>query len=208
MYQEGSRNYNNNIDVKGHPSEFGFKDWIHEWKAENWNPEELIKLYADAGAKYFFSLANHHDKFALYLNMDNGSGRFRGIYLEQNDLAFPYFQAWMKPVESLGFTTLTPRNTGGTDHMTFNGVGLPAFQFIQDELEYNRTYHTMMDVSAIIMSTRLIWPMISWLPSCLRRNMAMTIISSQPTAAIGISSQELTRKTPILHIPVFCPFGR
>ena len=86
-----------------------------------------------------------YDKFALYLNMDNGSGRFRGIYLEQNDLAFPYFQAWMKPVESLGFTTLTPRNTGGTDHMTFNGVGLPAFQFIQDELEYDRTYHTMMD---------------------------------------------------------------
>ena len=66
MYQEGSRNYNYNIDVKGHPSEFGFKDWIHEWRAENWDPDELIKLYADAGAKYFFSLANHHDNFDLY----------------------------------------------------------------------------------------------------------------------------------------------
>ena len=86
-----------------------------------------------------------YDKFALYLNMDNGSGRFRGIYLEQNDLAFPYFQAWMKPIESLGFTTLSPRSTGGTDHMTFNAIGLPAFQFIQDELEYERTYHTVMD---------------------------------------------------------------
>ena len=66
MYQEGSRNYRYNIDVKGHPSEFGFKDWIHEWRAENWDPDELIKLYADAGAKYFFSLANHHDNFDLY----------------------------------------------------------------------------------------------------------------------------------------------
>lgn len=66
MYQEGSGNYRYNIDVKGHPSQFGFKDWIHEWRAENWNPDELIKLYADAGAKYFFSLANHHDNFDLY----------------------------------------------------------------------------------------------------------------------------------------------
>ena len=86
-----------------------------------------------------------YDKFALYLNMDNGSGRFRGIYLEENDLAVPFFEAWKKPIESLGFNTLTLRNTGGTDHMTFNMIGLPAFQFIQDELEYDRTYHTVMD---------------------------------------------------------------
>lgn len=86
-----------------------------------------------------------YEKFALYLNMDNGSGRFRGIYLEENDMALPFFSTWMKPVESLGFTTLTLRKTGGTDHQSFTRYGLPAYQFIQDELEYNRTYHTIMD---------------------------------------------------------------
>lgn len=85
------------------------------------------------------------DNFALYLNMDNGSGMFRGIYLEENDMAFPFFRAWMGPLESLGFTTLTPRRTGGTDHVVFQRSGLPAFQFIQDELEYDRSYHTIMD---------------------------------------------------------------
>ena len=85
------------------------------------------------------------DNFALYLNMDNGSGMFRGIYLEENDMAFPFFRAYMGPLESLGFTTLTPRRTGGTDHVVFQRSGLPAFQFIQDELEYDRSYHTIMD---------------------------------------------------------------
>lgn len=86
-----------------------------------------------------------YNKFALYLNMDNGSGRFRGIYLEQNDQAIPFFETWKKPMEALGFTTLSPRSTGSTDHVTFNRLGLPAYQFIQDELEYGRTYHTIMD---------------------------------------------------------------
>lgn len=83
--------------------------------------------------------------FALYLNVDNGSGRFRGIYLEENDMAVPFFKTWMEPIESLGFTTLTLRKTGGTDHQSFTRYGLPAYQFIQDELEYDRTYHTVMD---------------------------------------------------------------
>ena len=86
-----------------------------------------------------------YDKFALYLNMDNGSGRFRGIYLEENDYAFPFLKAWMGPLESLGFKTLSPRKTGGTDHLSFTRLGLPAYQFIQDPLEYDRTYHTVMD---------------------------------------------------------------
>lgn len=86
-----------------------------------------------------------YDKFALYLNMDNGSGRFRGIYLEENDLAVPFMKAWKGSVESLGFTVLSPRKTGSTDHVTFNRLGLPAYQFIQDPLEYGRTYHTIMD---------------------------------------------------------------
>lgn len=85
------------------------------------------------------------NNFALYLNMDNGSGRFRGIYLEENDMAVPFFEAWKKPIESLGFNTITLRKTGGTDHQSFTLYGLPAYQFIQDELEYDRTYHTVMD---------------------------------------------------------------
>jgi alpha-L-fucosidase len=66
MYQEGSDQYNYHLKKYGHPSKFGFKDVIHEWKAENWNPEELIGLYKDAGAKYFMALANHHDNFDNY----------------------------------------------------------------------------------------------------------------------------------------------
>ena len=86
-----------------------------------------------------------YEQFALYLNMDNGSGKFRGIYLEENDFAFPYLREWIKPLENLGFNVLSPRKTGGTDHMSFDRIGLPAFQFIQDNLEYNRGYHTPMD---------------------------------------------------------------
>ncbi len=85
------------------------------------------------------------DNFALYLNMDNGSGMFRGIYLEENDMAFPFFEEWSKALEPLGFTILSPRRTSGTDHMIFQSKGLPAFQFIQDPLGYGRTYHTVMD---------------------------------------------------------------
>ncbi|MDR1645797.1 MAG: M20/M25/M40 family metallo-hydrolase [Tannerellaceae bacterium] len=86
-----------------------------------------------------------YENFVLYLNMDNGSGRFRGIYLEENDMAVPFFKTWMEPFASLGFTTLSLRRTGGTDHLSFNMLGLPAYQFIQDPLEYGRTYHTLMD---------------------------------------------------------------
>jgi Zn-dependent M28 family amino/carboxypeptidase len=77
--------------------------------------------------------------------MDYGAGRFRGIYLEENDEAFPFLEAWMKPLESLGFTTLTPRRAMGTDCVTFSQLGLPSYQFIQDPLEYDRSYHTTMD---------------------------------------------------------------
>jgi len=66
MYMEGSDDYKYHVEKYGHPSKFGFKDVINEWKAENWNPEQLVSLYKDAGAKYFFALANHHDNFDNY----------------------------------------------------------------------------------------------------------------------------------------------
>ena len=86
-----------------------------------------------------------YDQFALYLNMDNGSGKFRGVYLEENDMAIPFFEVWMKALESMDFKTLTLRRTGSTDHVSFDRYGLPGFQFIQDRLEYGRGYHTPMD---------------------------------------------------------------
>lgn len=86
-----------------------------------------------------------YDDFALYLNMDFGSGRFKGIYLEENDMAYPFFEAWKQPLVALGFDTFSPRKVGSTDHVSFSRLGLPAYQFIQDPLDYFRTYHTSMD---------------------------------------------------------------
>ncbi|HNV02150.1 MAG TPA: M20/M25/M40 family metallo-hydrolase [Vicinamibacterales bacterium] len=87
-----------------------------------------------------------YDKLSVYFNIDNGAGAIRGIYLQGNDAVGPIFREWMEPFRSLGMTTVTIRNTGGTDHQAFDAVGLPGFQFIQDELEYETlTHHTNMD---------------------------------------------------------------
>jgi len=86
-------------------------------------------------------------KISAYFNVDNGTGRIRGVYLQENEAVAPIFEAWMKPFTDLGMTTLTMRNTGGTDHQSFDAVGIPGFQFIQDPLEYEtRTHHSNMDV--------------------------------------------------------------
>jgi carboxypeptidase Q len=86
-----------------------------------------------------------YDKFAAYFNMDNGSGKYRGIYLQENELVRPVFEEWLKPFEDMGCSTIAIRNTGGTDHLSFDRVGLPGFQFIQDDIEYERGYHSVMD---------------------------------------------------------------
>jgi hypothetical protein len=86
-------------------------------------------------------------KFSVYFNMDNGTGKYRGVYLQGNENVRPVFRSWLKPFEKMGASTLTLENTGGTDHLAFDAVGLPGFQFIQDPIEYdNRTHHTNMDV--------------------------------------------------------------
>src|SRR5581483_8367072 len=88
-----------------------------------------------------------HAKFAGYFNVDNGTGQIRGVYLQGNEAVAPIFNAWMEPFRNMGMTTLTIDNTGGTDHLSYDAVGLPGFQFIQDEVEYNsRTHHSNMDV--------------------------------------------------------------
>jgi carboxypeptidase Q len=83
---------------------------------------------------------------AAYFNFDNGSGKIRGIYAQENAAVRPIFAAWLEPFHDLGADTVTLRRTGGTDHQSFDGVGLPGFQFIQDGLDYDaRTHHTAAD---------------------------------------------------------------
>lgn len=87
-----------------------------------------------------------HDKFSVYFNLDNGTGRIRGVYMQGNEAAGKIFSQWLAPFNDLGAKTITLQNTGGTDHLSFDGVGLPGFQFIQDEVEYDtRTHHSNMD---------------------------------------------------------------
>src|SRR5215831_10209816 len=86
------------------------------------------------------------DKVSVYYNLDNGSGKVRGVYLQGDSAARPIFAKWLEPFKDLGATTTTLQNTGGTDHLSFDAIGLPGFQFIQDEIEYNtRTHHSNMD---------------------------------------------------------------
>jgi hypothetical protein len=88
-----------------------------------------------------------HQKLSAYYNMDNGTGAIRGIYLQSNEATRPLFEEWFKPFHELDAKTITSRNTGGTDHLAFDGVGLPGFQFIQDPIDYGtRTHHTNMDL--------------------------------------------------------------
>lgn len=88
-----------------------------------------------------------HAKLSGYFNIDNGTGKIRGVYLQGNDMMRPIFKAWLAPFEDLGATTISIRDTGGTDHLPFDAAGLPGFQFIQDPLDYStRTHHSNIDV--------------------------------------------------------------
>src|SRR5438874_490023 len=107
--------------------------------------KEYIK--AHFGDPATMQLKPEHAKFSGYFNVDNGTGAIRGVYLQGNEAIAPIFQSWMEPFRNFGMNTLAIRNTGGTDHLSYDAVGLPGFQFIQDEVEYNaRTHHSNMDV--------------------------------------------------------------
>lgn len=87
-----------------------------------------------------------YERFSAYFNMDNGSGRFRGVYAQENLAAVPIFEAWLAPFHDVGATTVSTRNTGSTDHIAFDSVGLPGFQFIQDRLDYfTNVHHSNLD---------------------------------------------------------------
>ncbi len=93
------------------------------------------------------ALKAEHKTLSAYFNLDNGAGRIRGVNLQGNESARSIFEAWLRPFAYLGASTVTTLNTGGTDHMSFDAVGLPGFQFIQDPLNYeSRTHHTNLDV--------------------------------------------------------------
>ncbi|HWQ57175.1 MAG TPA: M20/M25/M40 family metallo-hydrolase [Bryobacteraceae bacterium] len=97
------------------------------------------------GDRETMELKPGHAKLSGYFNLDNGSGKIRGVYLQGNDMMRPVFEAWLGPFRDLGAGTVTIRNTTSTDHIAFDAVGIPAFQFIQDPVEYGRMHHSNMD---------------------------------------------------------------
>lgn len=106
--------------------------------------ENYVRNHFTDTVKHSYNAAG--DQLSVYLNLDNGSGKIRGIYLQGNAAAKPVFAEWFAPFSDLGAGTLSLKNTGGTDHLSFDAIGLPAFQFIQDPLEYgSRTHHSTMD---------------------------------------------------------------
>lgn len=114
-------------EMKGAQNNFGPPD-------PNAPKPELVK-----GADY--------EKLSAYYNLDNGTGKIRGVYLQGNSFVAPIFKEWLMPFNDMGAKTLTISNTGGTDHLAFDGIGLPGFQFIQDTIEYDtRTHHSNQDV--------------------------------------------------------------
>jgi carboxypeptidase Q len=117
-----------------------------------WGGEEQGLLGSRAYVKAHFAgpatlaLLPAHDKLSGYFNLDNGSGRIRGVYLQGHEAMRPIFEQWFAPFRDLGVTTTTIRDTGATDHLVFTRVGLPGFQFIQDPLNYeSETHHTSAD---------------------------------------------------------------
>lgn len=121
-----------------------------------WTGEEQGLLGSKAYVKEHFaetdergnaqSLKPDQEKISAYYNLDNGTGRVRGVYLQGNSAVTPIFRAWLDPFKDLEATTLTLQNTGGTDHLAFDAVGIPGFQFIQDPMAYStRTHHSNMD---------------------------------------------------------------
>ena len=120
-------------DGEEHEDYFGSLGWV---RAHLGDPETM-------------RLKPEQARLSTYLNFDNGTGRIRGVWLQGNAAARPVFERLLRPVADLGPTTLTIANTGSTDHMPFTSVGIPAFTFLQDPLDYEtRTHHTNADVAA------------------------------------------------------------
>lgn len=127
----------------------GSRDYVERYVAsrpETTDPEELKLPKGLREETWPLTPKPEHSKISAYFNLDNGGGRIRGIYTQGNVAAAPLFASWLAPLEDLGATTVTNEATGSTDHVPFDRVGVPAFQFIQDPLDYfGRTHHTDLD---------------------------------------------------------------
>ena len=100
--------------------------------------------YVDSTGQHF---TPDWQKLSGYFNVDNGTGAIRGVYAEHNAAIVPIFKQWLEPFKDLGASTVTLAPTTGTDHQSYDRIGLPGFQFIQDEIDYSpRTHHTNMDL--------------------------------------------------------------
>jgi hypothetical protein len=118
--------------------------WDGEEQAYYGSVGYVKKHYGDPDTK---QPGAEHDKLSAYYNLDNGTGRIRGVFLQGNEAVRPIFEKYLKPFNSMGASTLSILNTGGTDHMVFDALGLPGFQFIQDPMDYDTlTHHTNLDV--------------------------------------------------------------
>lgn len=129
---------------------FGSHKYVENHLASRPESEEgdlkFVEPYAKQYNQFPLSLKPEHERFSAYFNLDNGSGKIRGVYTEGNAAIAPIFREWLEPFNDLGAKTVTLNTTGGTDHEPFDEVGLPAFQFIQDPLDYgSRLHHTQID---------------------------------------------------------------
>jgi hypothetical protein len=129
---------------------FGSRAYVRDHfgaRADAGSPQAEMAAMMGGGAGAKINPKPDYDKFSVYFNLDNGTGKIRGVYLQGNEAARPLFRDWLMPFREMGATTLSISNTGGTDHLSFDAIGLPGFQFIQDEVEYDtRSHHSNMDV--------------------------------------------------------------
>jgi Zn-dependent M28 family amino/carboxypeptidase len=127
----------------------GSRDFVERHLAtrpETTDPEQLALPKRMRETTWPLQPLPGHGKVSAYFNLDFGSGRIRGIFAEENAAVVPIFEAWTELVRDLGATTVSPKSVGGTDHVPFNRVGVPGFQFIQDRMDYmTRTHHTDVD---------------------------------------------------------------
>ena len=128
---------------------FGSRAYVKDHFGSN-EPEPLsaaVATWVGGSIKRRFQPGPEHTRLSAYFNLDNGTGRIRGIHCQGNEQTVPIFRDWLMPFGDLGASTITLSNTGGTDHLSFDAVGLPGFQFIQDPIEYGtRTHHSNQDV--------------------------------------------------------------
>ncbi len=117
--------------------------WSSEEQGEFGSANYVLNHFGD---RKTMELKPDHAKLSAYYNLDNGTGKIRGVYAQSNSAVMPIFQAWLAPFKDLGASTVTIRNTGSTDHESFDQVGLPGFEFLQDPMDYNaRTHHSNQD---------------------------------------------------------------